>query len=101
MKWKRYAAAKKMKCPSEVAGAANIIIFPGLNAGNIGVKIFQQCVGASTMGPFIQGFQKIICDCSRTATVEKLKETYWSHAFGLWHKARSYLTLGFMNTEPE
>ena len=65
-------AAKKVKRPSEVAGRANIIIFPDLNAGNIGVKLIQQFGKADAYGPLLQGFRLICSDCSRGAPVSEL-----------------------------
>lgn len=65
-------AAKKVKRPSEVAGHANILIFPDLNAGNIGVKLIQNFGGADAYGPLLQGFKKICSDCSRSAPVSEL-----------------------------
>lgn len=65
-------AAKKVKRGSEVAGRANVIIWPDLNAGNIGVKLVQQFAGADAYGPLLQGFSKIVCDCSRSAPVSEL-----------------------------
>ena len=65
-------AAKKIKRESEVAGKANILIFPDLNAGNIGVKLVQQFGHSSAYGPLLQGFRKICSDCSRGAPVDEL-----------------------------
>jgi phosphate acetyltransferase len=65
-------AAKKVKRPSEVAGRANIIIFPDLNAGNIGIKLMQNFAKAEAYGPMLQGFKKICSDCSRGASVSEL-----------------------------
>jgi phosphate acetyltransferase len=65
-------AAKKMKRESKVAGKANIIVWPNLDVGNIGVKLVQQFAHANAPGPFLQGFAKIICDCSRGAPVAEL-----------------------------
>lgn len=65
-------AAKKVKRPSEVAGKANIIIFPDLNAGNIGVKLIQIFGKADAYGPLLQGFNKICSDCSRGAPVSEI-----------------------------
>lgn len=65
-------AAKKVKKESNVAGQANILIFPDLNAGNIGVKLIQQFGHSNAYGPLLQGFSKICCDCSRSAPVEEL-----------------------------
>lgn len=65
-------AARKVKRPSEVAGRANVIIWPDLNVGNIGVKLIQQIGHADAYGPCLQGFRRIICDCSRGAPVSEL-----------------------------
>lgn len=65
-------AAKKVKRPSEVAGKANILIFPDLNSGNIGVKLIQQFGKANAYGPLLQGFKKICSDCSRSAPVSEM-----------------------------
>jgi len=65
-------ASKKIKRSSEVAGKANIIIFPDINAGNIGVKLMQQFGEAELFGVQLQGFRKMCIDCSRGATVEEL-----------------------------
>ncbi len=65
-------AAKKVTRPSEVAGKANIIIWPDIDVGNIGVKLMQTFGGADAYGPILQGFRKIVCDCSRGAPVSEL-----------------------------
>lgn len=65
-------AAKKVKRPSEVAGKANILIFPDLSAGNIGVKLIQQFGHADAYGPLLQGFRLICSDCSRGAPVSEI-----------------------------
>ena len=64
--------AKKKAGVSKVAGKANILIWPDLNAGNIGVKLMQQFGGGVSFGPILQGFKKTIADCSRGASVEEL-----------------------------
>ena len=65
-------AAKKVKRESEVAGKANIIIWPDINCGNVGVKLVQTFGKADAYGPLLQGFKKIVCDCSRGASVSEL-----------------------------
>lgn len=65
-------AAKKVHHESEVAGRANLLIWPDINVGNIGVKIIQNLTGADAYGPMLQGFKKIVCDCSRSAPVSEI-----------------------------
>lgn len=62
-------AKKKLKEYSPVAGKANILIFPDLNAGNISYKLVQKLTNAYAYGPFLQGFKKTVCDLSRGSTV--------------------------------
>ncbi len=60
--------AKKVKRASEVAGQANVLIFPDAAACNIGTKLVQRLGGATVFGPLYQGFRKPILDCSRSDT---------------------------------
>jgi len=66
-------AAKKVKRESKVAGKANVVIWPDLNVGNVGVKLIQQFGHADAYGPMLQGFNKVVCDCSRGAPVSEIK----------------------------
>jgi len=68
-------AAKKVKEPSEVAGQANVLVFPDLNSGNIAYKLTQYMAGAAAIGPFLQGFAKPISDLSRGASVDDIVAT--------------------------
>jgi phosphate acetyltransferase len=65
-------AARKVKGGSPVAGKANILIFPDLNAGNTGVKLVQRFAKAVAAGPLLQGFAKPVSDLSRGAPVEEI-----------------------------
>jgi len=65
-------AAKKVKRESQVAGKANILVFPDLNAGNIGVKLIQTFGKALAHGPLLQGFAKPVTDFSRSAPVDEI-----------------------------
>lgn len=64
--------AKRKTKESRVAGRANILIFPDLNAANISYKLVQYLAKARAYGPILQGFTRPINDLSRGASVEDI-----------------------------
>lgn len=65
-------AEKKVGKGSPVAGKANILVFPDLQAGNIGVKLIQIFGKCLAYGPLLQGFARPVTDFSRSAPLDEI-----------------------------
>lgn len=69
------ATAKKKGITSDVGGNANVLVFPDLNAGNIGYKLVARLGGYIAIGPIMLNFNKPINDLSRGCTTEEIINT--------------------------
>lgn len=63
----------QIKAPNSIIkGDANVLIFPDLNAGNIGYKLVNRFAFCKSYGPFMQGLNKIVSDLSRGSNTEEI-----------------------------
>ena len=66
------SVARSKRPGSEVAGRANVFVFPDLDTGNTTYKAVQRSAGVVSIGPMLQGMAKPVNDLSRGASVDDI-----------------------------